>query len=980
MNRFRIDSGIMRVWVTMILVSLACPCFAQTPEWIWHPETNSATVYFRKVFRTPPLIWNSRLTVSADDEAEVFLNGVLVARSLDWRRPSRSEVTVRLNQGENVIAIKALTKDGPTAPRGLLVHFNLAGNVNLVSDATWLTSTRPEDGWAGLSFNAAHWENAVSLGQHGIDPWGDVLFRPGATAAEMIRAPENFKVELLRSAEPEEGSWICMAFDPRGRIIISPQGENRSLLRMTVEGAAVSKVEKIDAPLSYAMGLLYAFDSLYVNGIGPNGSGLYRLIDENRNDRFETNEWRFLKGFKGGSEHGYHALALGPDNKIYVLNGNSTKLPEDVSAKSPYRNYAENALTGARVGEIPGTKSPNCHVLRCNPEGTEWELFAGGMRNAYDMDFNEDGELFTFDSDNEWDWGVPWYRPTRIVHLISGGEAGWRDGTRMWAENYPDALPTTAYVGIGSPTGVKFASGKNFPPKYRRALFVQDWSYGRMMAVHLQARGASYEGQVVPFLEGAPLNLTSMNFGPDGAMYFITGGRGTQSGLYRVSYIGTKVEQTLPPNVEAKQARKVRKKLEALHSGATKRDLDEIFPYLMGADPAIRFAARVALETIPVEFWKARVLRAERLNALLALARVGSADDQAAVFKRARQFRMQGLNESRQLAKVRVIQVSLARHGLIARMEMDALVNELSEFLPKSSPTVKREIMRVLLRVNAPGAVSSAVKLLSESSSGEEQLFYVELLRNISHGWTLPDREAFFSWFLPGNQKERGIALRQHFAEVNRKYVDGASFDGYLRDFRRQAIATLTPEERKQLEPLLVRQIAQAQLVPANPREFVRDWKLEDLLPELQKPHLPNLDRGRQAFVDAQCLQCHRFGNDGGVAGPELTGVGSKYTAQDLLESIVEPSRIVSDQYQDHTVILKDGEVFTGKLISESEKEVVVEIDRVAGTKEDFPRENIEQLRPSTFSPMPSGLINVLSKDEILDLLAYLRTGVSTTR
>jgi putative heme-binding domain-containing protein len=127
-------------------------------------------------------------------------------------------------------------------------------------------------------------------------------------------------------------------------------------------------------------------------------------------------------------------------------------------------------------------------------------------------------------------------------------------------------------------------------------------------------------------------------------------------------------------------------------------------------------------------------------------------------------------------------------------------------------------------------------------------------------------------------------------------------------------------------------------------------------------------------------LQCHRFENDGGVAGPELTGVGSKYSERDLLESIIEPSKVVSDQYQDHTVFLKDGEVFSGKLISESDKEVVLEIDRVAGTKEDFPRDNIEQLRPSQLSPMPTGLVNVLSLEEIFDLLAYLRTGVSTTR
>src|SRR5688572_10445104 len=331
---------------TALLSTLVSYC--QTPEWIWHSDTNASTVYFRKSFRIPPQTWNSRLTVSADERAEIFLNGVLIARCTDWRQPSRSEVTVRLNQGENVIAVKAENKSTAGDSRGLLVHLNVGGNLNFVSDSSWLSSTTEEPNWSALTFNAAHWGKVKSFGQHGVEPWGDVLFRATATHPDSIKVPEGFKVDLLRSAEPAVGSWICMTFDDKGRIIISPQGEQRPLLRMTVEGDKVANIEKIEAPIRYAMGLLQAFDSLYVNGIGPQGSGLYRLIDANKNDRYETNELHFLKRFQGGSEHGYHALALGPDKKIYILNGNGTKLPEGISPKSPYRNYAEDALTGER--------------------------------------------------------------------------------------------------------------------------------------------------------------------------------------------------------------------------------------------------------------------------------------------------------------------------------------------------------------------------------------------------------------------------------------------------------------------------------------------------------------------------------------------------------------------------------------------------------------------------------------------------------
>ncbi|HEV8541665.1 MAG TPA: heme-binding protein, partial [Verrucomicrobiae bacterium] len=485
---------------------------AQTPNWIWHPNTNSSTVYFRKSFRIPPRTWNARLTFSADDQGEVFLNGVPVARCIDWRNPSRSEVSVRLNQGENVIAVKAENRTGSA---GLLVHLNVGGQTNIVSDTTWLASTNEESGWANLNFVAANWTHAISLGEHGAQPWGDVLFRAAATPAESIKVPDGFRVELLRSAEPNEGSWICMTFDDRGRIIISPQGDQRPLLRFTLDAGNVAKVEPVASGMHYGMGLLYAFDSLYVNGHGPNGTGLYRLIDENKNDQYETNEIHFLKKFEGESEHGYHGLALGPDKHIYIINGNGTKLPESISTNSPYRNYAEDSLSGS-IGDTDdqdGSKAPNCHVLQTDAEGHEWKLWCGGMRNAYAIDFNEDGELFTFDSDMEWDWGTPWYKPTRILHLVSGGEYGWRDGTRMWADWYPDCLPPACNIGIGSPTGVKFGAKSNFPEKYRRALFVQDWSYGRILAVHLTSKGARYTGQWENFVQGTPLNLTSLAFG-----------------------------------------------------------------------------------------------------------------------------------------------------------------------------------------------------------------------------------------------------------------------------------------------------------------------------------------------------------------------------------------------------------------------------------------------------------------------------------
>ena len=122
-------------------------------------------------------------------------------------------------------------------------------------------------------------------------------------------------------------------------------------------------------------------------------------------------------------------------------------------------------------------------------------------------------------------------------------------------------------VGPGSPTGVTFGYGAKFPAKYQEALYLCDWSYGKLYALHLKPKGSTYTGELEEFLTGTPLALTDVVVNPkDGAMYFAVGGRNTQSGLYRVTYDGD--EPTAPTEPDdapgARRGPRLRHKLEAL--------------------------------------------------------------------------------------------------------------------------------------------------------------------------------------------------------------------------------------------------------------------------------------------------------------------------------------------------------------------------------------------------------------------------------
>ena len=573
--------------------------------------------------------------------------------------------------------------------------------------------------------------------------WKQALGGGRATDPATISVPAGFKVELLRSAGKEEGSWIALAFDPRGRVIISR--EDKGLLRLRLrEANAKSKsphpgplpegeggrIETINDSLLECRGLLWAYDSLYVNA--NNSKGLYRLRDTDDDDTFD--EVKLLKATPGHVGHGRNDLALGPDGLIYSIHGDDVFLPEDFqSAQSPLRNYGDDRLLPCAwdVNLFNSyLKLPAGHVVRTDKNGERWEVVAGGLRNPYGLDFNAQGELFTYDADMEWDVGMPWYRPTRVLHLLSGGDFGWRRGTGPWRAWYPDSLPTTVDIGLGSPTAVKFGTRSKFPPKFREALFILDWAYGRILAVHLTESGASYSGQAEPFVTGRPLNVTDVEFGPDGAMYFVTGGRKTQSGLYRVSFVGptTNDAANANSNPDATNARTLRRKLEAFHGRIDPTAIDIAWPHLGSSDFAIRHAARVAIEHQPVADWRRRALSEPQFSAattaLLALARVGTPDVREALVERLTSLSWQEMSVEQRIASLRALSLALARLGKPDDAKSARLEETLNARYPDPAAEANQQLCELLVFLQSPHVVRKTLPLITVAKTQEEKVHH----------------------------------------------------------------------------------------------------------------------------------------------------------------------------------------------------------------------------------------------------------------
>ncbi len=481
----------------------------------------------------------------------------------------------------------------------------------------------------------------------GSAPPGDV------DPAAVLETLPGFSVQtILKADRIKNGSWICMTRDPKGRLLLGAQ-RGQPITRVTIEDGKLAKEEKLHTPVTETMGMLFVGNVLYLDGAGPDGKyGLYRCKDTKGNDSYDDVE--LLREWRGGAgEHGSHGIVLGPDNMLYIVCGNFTDPPSDLVPSNPHRNYADDLVlkraedgNGFGAGKLP----PGGFIARMDLDGKNPELFSSGQRNTYDIAFNSDGELFGFDSDMEWDWGTPWYRPIRVFHSVRGGDQGFREGSAKWPEYYFDSLPATSIVGIGSPTGVVFGTGAKFPLKYQKACFMCDWTYGRLIAAHLTPSGSTYTGDWENFvapksLHGnsgkTPLNLTGVVVGGDGALYFTIGGRGTQACLFRVSYTGKDNAEPVAANelhdTAGADARALRHKLEAFNVKPDPAAVEFAWPHLSSPDRFIRYAARMAIERNPVAEWQTKAL-AEKdpeaaLTALLALARLGANDVQPALLQ-----------------------------------------------------------------------------------------------------------------------------------------------------------------------------------------------------------------------------------------------------------------------------------------------------------------------------------------------------------
>ena len=954
-------------WALLPVLFLAStlPLFA-LPHWIWRAEREAGSqLVLHHTFNTAPGFKSAYLRVVADfATARLSINGKPAGTAEPYGGVLELDVAGLLKPGANEVTLACRSVAGYPAVALQLDIVDGGGRKHIVSTTPqWKAGRQGEE---VKSYGDLGLEKWWGLGPLVIDEADDYTQWKRASNAKAGTNPASFEllpgyaVELLRSAGKDEGSWVSLAFDPQGRLTIGR--EDKGLLRysFSADHRKITASEMINDDLRECRGLLYAHGSLYANA--NNSKGLYRLRDTNGDGRFD--EKKLLHSSKGGVGHGRNALALGPEGHIYAIHGDSVELPGGIPDRtSPLRR------DGAPFRKNEG------HVLRMAPDGSQREIFCAGMRNPYGIAFNQDGESFTYDADAEFDMGTPWYRPTRVMHLSSGADFGWRAVTGSWPPYYPDHpdnTQATVDIGKGSPTGVRFGTGSHFPPQYRKALYILDWAYGRILAVHLVPRGASYMAASEVFLRGQPLNLTDLVFGPDGAMYFTVGGRKTQGALYRVSYKGSPVSARMPTGQEkaredlAGKMRGRRREIEAhhrkgkLYEGSLSRPSDD-----SRTVQAVRIALEHARETPEV------TARLRKVNSSGAGVELFTAEANIAVAEEVPRLVVKWIEAGRdwrswepseQLQFVDLLRRSMARHELPGSTRK-RISSVLGAHFPSGNRGLDRALAPVLLELDPAIAVGKTVTLLAASASHSERLHYLHQLRNSKLGWTQAARRVYLESFA-----------------ARRVFLGGRGLPQALKNIERDFLATLGADEKKELKGLIGQDVALPPLPELAGRSLVKEWKVGDFKGALGfDPDSRDLANGRKIFSLALCSRCHRFGDEGYPVGPELTHVARRFSRLDLLHEILDPSRTIAENHQTSVLELKDGRVLSGQVIPNldyRDPNLQFATDPLHPDKlTRISKALIIRMRRAAVSLMPAGLLNNFSQAEILDLLAWLQAG-----
>ena len=908
--------------------------------------------------------------------------------------------------------------------------------------------------------------------------------------------PAGFVVEL---AAPQDltGSLVQLTFDSLGRPVVSKERSHPVTLFDTDDDGIYETEKVFSDKVQNLQGMWFDGRTLYAIGddAAEEQAGLYKLEDTDGDDVADTFERLHL--FTGPmGEHGPHDIRRGPDGHPTVLVGNHSGVPTElIDASSPLSGYKESQLLPRYMdarGHAVDIWAPGGSIFRLNQESMRYSLLLGGFRNPYNHAYNWDGEIFTYDSDMEWDINLPWYREVRSVHSVPGADYGWRTGSGKFPAYYLDSLPPVDDLGRGSPVGVEFYHHYVYPEKYFDAFLQGDWSRGRVVFSKFDRDGATYKLAEEPFdfIYGEPLNVTDLEVGPDGYVYFTMGGRGTAGGFYRVAYRGygsnrdrmatsgimaairqpqplsswghaallkmkeelgeswgTELErvardtaaesrdrvqalmllQRFAPRPSADLLRPLsqdgdvavraaavyvvgqhgsdrakaiaaaalkdseplvrRRAAEALIRMGLSADqpsfapIEDLYALLNDSDRFVRYAGRLALERTPRAEWRDRVLAETNplggIEGLLALVRTNAPGGAGLepLFENEIAFLKQGMPVENELRALRMFHLTCLEIEEGCSPQLRRQVYEIiAPRFPAQDERLNREYALTMAYADAPEAVEKIMAVMPREDENQQlQIHYVYCLRAIKQGWSSEQKKTLLSWFSKAREWRGGASFPGF---INRLFDSSLEFfDDSEKQLAYSTIPEFSPLQESEIDGRRFRRRGNYTPAAIFAREYgVRGVSEQEIFEYMMYDPMTlqaNASQGKDIY-DKECSKCHRFGSLGKDFGPDLTTIANRFTRKDLVEAVLWPSKVISDQYEGYIVETNGGEIFLGMIQSEDNEKIVMLIadeDRPVV----IPQSEVKSKRVSEVSTMPTELLDGYSMRDITNLFAFVQ-------
>jgi putative membrane-bound dehydrogenase-like protein len=851
-------------------------------------------------------------------------------------------------------------------------------------------------------------------GGGGGGPFGGAPSRPidERTFRDTVKAPDGFDVSLF-AAPPKVNYPVALAAAPTGELFVAVDeqgsigtkpGGGKVLRCVDKDGDGkvdeVTVFAKMDHPrgLIYQDGWLWVLHSSFLSVYHDGGKGV-----ADRSEVLVTGLTSDMVNRRGG-DHATNGIRMGLDGWIYIAVGDYG--PPEAKGKD-----------GSKITMRGG-------IARVRPDGTDLEVFATGLRNPFDIGIDPFMNLFTRDNDDNrpggWD--------IRVSHLMQSAYYGY---SQHYA-NFPDEImPPLGQFGGGSGVGNLYLQDERWPEKYRNVLLTGDWGRSEVYRHELHPHGPTFDLKQEVFLRFP--RPTGIDMDGSGRLY-VASWRGGEASTYvgpnvgfvaRVTPRGLKAE----PFPDLKQADLGRligllcgpNRVARLHA---QREI-----LRRGQNPEAT-AALVKLASDGAAPLEGRVI------AVFALKQLDGKDSHPALLKLAedaavREFALRALTDRRkeldgldtkpfvaaladESPRVRAqALISLGRLNdvSVAKNIIPLTARPKGSIMPTKTPVhAQPDPDRVLPHLAVRTLVSlGAVDACLEALDGPYAPGALWALRYMHDKKAVERLIKTLGTTRAADLRRDMLATlaRLHYREADYKgawwgirpenqgpYYDPTEWDQTKRigAVLTSAVLDADADTAAFLRKELARNRVSLQGLASRPEAGPGGEKEAPVVVPKADPNNPNqignmsyeaaakralaakgdAVKGKVLFKAQSCVACHTDADGQALKGPHMVDIGKRYSAAELVESVLKPSVKIAQGFETYRFDMADGKVYTGFVVSERAKSVLIR--EGTGAQHELSLARIESRTIQKQSMMPDGIVNNLTPEQLADLIAYLQS------